>query len=233
MTARRFFPAIFIFISVAAATCATGIFFARFSKPSDTAGMLAVFFGCFTAMALLPGMLAGKRRLCRRAEWQTTSLTLLAAFAGVWPALFWEKHFSLAVFSRPAGAMLIAVSFAALMVAAGRTVARMLPGGRRDNRRAAALATLFTVVFLLSPLWSGALLNNGDDLGKLAAVWLSPPAMLGAALPELNFSCLPGLYHIWMGSLCPVPNRLWLAAGAYALPAAFLFGFSQWRFLWR
>lgn len=243
MTARGLLPATLLLASAAAATGAAGAFFAG---AGAAVPLLAPFFGAVWAMALLPGMLAnagdhpatppgrtpsagGGRRLALAALLLSPFLALPLGMAGA--GLASVKNLGPAL-----GAALIAVAFAFFAAGAGRLLAAFFAAtatnaaGAKSHRpgAAAAAATLVAAAMLTSPWWTGSLLTNADDAGKLAAVWAAPAAMLGSALPGLNFSCLPGLYHVWMGSLCPTPRSCLVAALAYAVPAAVLWLLAGW-----
>lgn len=249
MTARGLLPATLLLASAAAATGAAGAFFAG---AGAAAPLLAPFFGAVWAMALLPGMLVnasghpapltgqtpgdgrtpsavGGRRLALAALLLAPFLALPLGMAGA--GLVSAKNLGAAL-----GAALIAVAFSLFAAGAGRLLAAFFAApdanaAEKKTRRpeaAAAAATLVAAALLASPWWTGSLLTNADDAGKLAAVWAAPAAMLGSALPGLNFSCLPGLYHVWMGSLCPTPRSCLVAALAYAVPAAVLWLLARW-----
>lgn len=230
-------------LGTAAVTFSAGVFFAKTGAQINAVGILAPFFGCLWLTVWLPGRIAyGFRprgnppgrggKLKNSVLYGAAAIASVSLPAALSCAIFAPGGGFQEIAFNAAGAAAITLAFCGLAAGVGRLVGSFFPENGRARADAGA-ATVFTFACLLSPFLTGGLLDSADDFTKLFLVWLSPAAMLGAALPELNFSCLPGLYHIWMGSLCPVPHHFWMAAGVYAVPAVFIWLFSRWRDLWK
>jgi hypothetical protein len=177
----------------------------------DTAGKLGAFFGCLWVLLLAP------QGLVKVQSWRGAGRLSCSLVGGIFSAVLlaaapWREYL---------GAAVIALAAAWWFSGLGKI------GGLGHEKITAPLAAITAAAFVFSPLWSGVLLDEffpASDGAKVFCVWLAPLATLGAALTDLNFSTLPGLYHLWLGSTCPTPTSVWLAVAMYAVPAVIVYG---------
>lgn len=110
--------------------------------------------------------------------------------------------------------MSIVAGFSLMILAAGR-------GALLVGAKAARLLVAFlSMFFISSPFWSG-----GIDLRYIPLelkVWLAPQAYLSLAFEGFNFAHLPGVYHVWLGPIAPLPDNIMNATGAYFIPGVVL-----------